>query len=99
MISFERYENSIGDLMLVINEEYIIFDRHDLAPKCEMYDETAFQKYIDNGYKKSSDNDEKSLVGYCACNSKLFENNRIKVRDYFECPKCGKISTRNDLLN
>ena len=24
MISFERYENSIGDLMLVINEEYII---------------------------------------------------------------------------
>ena len=64
-----------------------------------MYDETAFQKYIDNGYKKSSDNDEKSLVGYCACNSKLFENNRIKVRDYFECPKCGRISTRNDLLN
>ena len=85
--------------MLVIEDEYIIFDRHDLKPKCEMYDENLVQKHIDAGYKVIEDDKKNSLVGYCRCKTPLYETNRIKVRDYFECPRCNSISTRNDLFN
>ncbi len=94
-----KYENEVGDILIVVDEEYIIFDTQDMDLRCEFYDEKAFQKYLDSGYKLSKDNEEKSLIGNCTCKNKIYETNRIKVRDYFECPRCGKVSTRNDLIN
>lgn len=93
------YENQLGNKMIVVNEEYIIFDNEDTQLSVELYDETNFTKYIDSGFKLSNENEEKSLVGNCKCKRKIYENNRIKVRDYFECPSCGTISSRNDLIN
>lgn len=95
----EKYENQVGDILIVVNEEYMIFDNQNMELRCEFYDEKNFQKYIDSGFKLSKDNEGKSLIGSCTCKNKIYEANRIKVRDYFECPRCGKVSTRNDLIN
>lgn len=95
----QRYENALGDAMIVVDEEYIIFDKQDLQPTCILYDEIILQKYKDAGYKLKEDERKNSLVGYCKCKQPLYETNRIKVRDYFECPYCNNISARNDLIN
>ncbi len=97
-----KYTNSIGELVLVIESDeanYIIFDDQESEPKCMIYDEHALQKFIDAGFKQCPDSNEQFRVGNCSCGLKLFESNRIKARDYFECPKCKKINSRNDLIN
>ena len=97
-----KYMNSIGEIVLVVEADdtsYIIFDNQEDEPQCTLFDEHILQKYIDNGFKLCEDSNEKMRVGDCTCGCKIFENNRIKVRDYFECPKCNKISSRNDLIN
>ena len=98
MNQITKYENAIGDIMLVINEDYIIIDKQSLAPSCYIYDEPTFKRYIDGGFHLSKDNSDLALVGICSCGMKIYENNRIKVRDYFECPHCKKANTRNDFM-
>lgn len=95
----ERYLNEFGDVLVVVEDEYIIYDKHDDAPKCETFDEEVLNKYLASGFKRDRSVDNRVQVGICTCGSKIFEGNRIKARDYFECAKCQKISTRNDLTN
>lgn len=94
-----RYENDAGDELIVVEEEYIIFDKQDDNLRCELYDEDNFNRYLESGFRLSKNNPRRVEVGLCPCGNKIYEGNRIKVRDYFKCPKCEEISARNDLYN
>ena len=94
-----QYVNEIGDRIIVVEEEYIIFDYNNEKLRCELFDENTLQKYLKAGFKRMNGDDTRTVIGICACGNKIYDGNRIKVRDYFDCPRCQRVSTRNDLYN
>ena len=94
-----KYINEQGYSLINVDDEYIIIDKQEQGLECHLFTEELMTKFINAGYTLDRNGHRKSIGSCVKCGQSLYEGNRVKVRDYYECPKCNNFWSREDIVN